>query len=96
MSSNQDEEVVILLTAIFSWNETQRALKYYVPNTISENLLLPISETQWHQLIKKIKKFGNEDCKNNMVCYQNFIITSFIIFIKLIFICLFIFHHIVY
>lgn len=66
LSSNQDEEVVILLTAIFSWNETQRALKYYVPNTISENLILPISETQWHQLIKKIKKFGNEDCKNNM------------------------------
>ncbi|KAF3421290.1 hypothetical protein E2986_10325 [Frieseomelitta varia] len=63
---NHDGPVMILLTAIFSWNETQRALKYYMTNTVLENLVLSISETQWKQLIKKIKKFDNEDCKNIM------------------------------
>ena len=65
---NHNEAVTILLTAIFSWNEAQRALKYYMPDTVLEDLVL-ISENQWKQLIKRIKKFGNEDCKNSMVCY---------------------------
>ncbi|KAK9308232.1 hypothetical protein QLX08_001704 [Tetragonisca angustula] len=63
---NHAGPVMILLTAIFSWNETQRALKYYMSNTVLEDLVLSISENQWKQLIKKIKKFGNEDCKNIM------------------------------
>lgn len=66
---NYDEKIIILLTAIYSWNETQRMLNYYIPNTSSENLVLSISEHQWQQLIKKVKEFGNEECKNNMVCY---------------------------
>lgn len=66
---NYDEKIIILLTAIYSWNETQRMLNYYIPNTSSENLVLSISEHQWQQLIKKVKEFGNEKCKNNMVCY---------------------------
>lgn len=66
---NYDEKVIILLTAIYSWNETQRMLNYYIPNIISENLVSSISEHQWQQLIKKVKEFGNEKCKNSMVCY---------------------------
>lgn len=66
---NYDEKVIILLSAIYSWNETQRMLNYYIPNIISENLVSSISEHQWQQLIKKVEEFGNEKCKNNMVCY---------------------------
>lgn len=66
---NCDEKIIILLTAIYSWNETQRMLNYYISNTTSENLVLSISEYQWQQLIKKVKEFGNEKCKNSMVCY---------------------------
>lgn len=66
---NYDEKVIILLTAIYSWNETQRMLNYYIPNISSENLVSSISEHQWQQLIKKVKEFGNEKCKNSMVCY---------------------------
>lgn len=66
---NCDEKIIILLTAIYSWNETQRMLNYYISNTTSENLVLSISECQWQQLIKKVKEFGNEKCKNSMVCY---------------------------
>lgn len=66
---NYDEKVIILLSAIYSWNETQRMLNYYIPNITSENLVSSISEHQWQQLIKKVEEFGNEKCKNNMVCY---------------------------
>lgn len=66
---NCDEKIIILLTAIYPWNETQRMLNYYISNTTSENLVLSISECQWQQLIKKVKEFGNEKCKNSMVCY---------------------------
>ncbi|CAK9806080.1 hypothetical protein ANTQUA_LOCUS4699 [Anthophora quadrimaculata] len=64
---NYNEQIfVILLTAIFSWNEVQRTLKYYVPKSVPEDLELPISQNQWQQLIQKVADFGNENCKNIM------------------------------
>ncbi|XP_017799294.1 PREDICTED: uncharacterized protein LOC108580138 [Habropoda laboriosa] len=90
---NYDEQIfVILLTAIFSWNQAQRALKYYVPKSVSEDLKLLISENQWQQLIKKVADFGNENCKNSMnklilqqtTIFQNISSESSIIFKNLI------------
>ncbi|CAL7946232.1 unnamed protein product [Xylocopa violacea] len=63
---NHDEKTTLLLTAIYSWNEMKTALSYYMPTISSENLGFPISENQWHKLIKRIKKHGSENSKNNM------------------------------
>ncbi|XP_017892755.1 uncharacterized protein LOC108632592 [Ceratina calcarata] len=55
-----------LIIAIFSWNEAQRALKYYISSISSNNLELRISENQWQKLIKRVKKYGSGKCKNYM------------------------------
>lgn len=61
--------IVMLLDAIFSWNETKNTLKYYVPNIVIENLKFPILQEQWQQLIPRITNFGRDSCKDSMVCY---------------------------
>ncbi|XP_076636388.1 uncharacterized protein LOC143349203 [Colletes latitarsis] len=58
--------IIILLAAIFSWNETQKALKYYVPKVATQDLRFPISRIQWQQLIQRITNFGKDNCKNSM------------------------------
>lgn len=60
--------IVILLSGIFSWTETQTALKYYVPKAVTRDLTFPISQDQWQQLIQRITNFGEDNCKNSMVC----------------------------
>nr|XP_012141616.1 PREDICTED: uncharacterized protein LOC100882148 isoform X2 [Megachile rotundata] len=64
---NYNEEVtVILLAAIFSWNEMQRALKYYVPKIVPQDFKFPISEDQWQQLVQRITNFGKNNSKDSM------------------------------
>ncbi|XP_076751649.1 uncharacterized protein LOC143423901 isoform X2 [Xylocopa sonorina] len=63
---NDDEKITILLTALYSWNEMQTVLSYYMSTIVSKDLELPISEDQWHKLIKRIKKHGSQNSKNNM------------------------------
>ena len=58
--------IVILLTVIFSWNEAQKALKYYVPKAVTRDLTFPISQDQWQQLVQRITNFGKDNCKNSM------------------------------
>ncbi|XP_054006191.1 uncharacterized protein LOC128891051 [Hylaeus anthracinus] len=64
---NHNKKIItILLSAIFSWNETHSALKYYVPNAIAQELRFPISQVQWQQLFQRITNFGEDSCKNSM------------------------------
>ncbi|XP_031839197.1 uncharacterized protein LOC116429879 [Nomia melanderi] len=58
--------IVMLLDAIFSWNETKNTLKYYVPRTVMQNLKFPILQDQWQQLIPRITNFGRDSCKSSM------------------------------
>nr|XP_034173255.1 uncharacterized protein LOC117601077 [Osmia lignaria]XP_034173257.1 uncharacterized protein LOC117601077 [Osmia lignaria]XP_034173258.1 uncharacterized protein LOC117601077 [Osmia lignaria]XP_034173259.1 uncharacterized protein LOC117601077 [Osmia lignaria]XP_034173260.1 uncharacterized protein LOC117601077 [Osmia lignaria]XP_034173261.1 uncharacterized protein LOC117601077 [Osmia lignaria]XP_034173262.1 uncharacterized protein LOC117601077 [Osmia lignaria]XP_034173263.1 uncharacterized p len=64
--SYNEKITVTLLAAIFSWNEMQRALIYYMPKIVPQNLKFPISEDQWQQLIQRITNFGTDNSKNSM------------------------------
>ncbi|XP_015432834.1 PREDICTED: uncharacterized protein LOC107188946 [Dufourea novaeangliae] len=64
---NHDEKIiVILLRAMYSWNETQKTLKYYVPKAVTRDLRCPISQDQWQQLIQRVTNFGTDSCKNSI------------------------------
>ncbi|KAI4478140.1 hypothetical protein M0804_012098 [Polistes exclamans] len=58
--------IAILLSVILSWSEIQNMIKYYLPNIQNNELVFPISEDHWQQLIQRITNFGEEECINNM------------------------------
>ncbi|XP_078047743.1 uncharacterized protein LOC144475582 [Augochlora pura] len=64
--SHNKKIIVMLLGAIYSWNETQNTLKYYVQKAVIKNLNTPILEDQWQQLIQRITNFGKDNCKDIM------------------------------
>ncbi|XP_076379515.1 uncharacterized protein LOC117221734 [Megalopta genalis] len=64
--SHNKKIIVMLLGAIYSWNETQNTLKYYVQKAVIKNLSSPILEDQWQQLIQRITNFGKDNCKDIM------------------------------
>lgn len=67
---NCNEKIAnVLLTAIYTWNETQRALNYYMPKTVTAELKSPILKMDWCQIIKNIPNIGNDNCHNSVVCY---------------------------
>ncbi|KAI4495422.1 hypothetical protein M0802_008636 [Mischocyttarus mexicanus] len=58
--------IAVLLSVILSWSEIQNMIKYYLPNVNNDELVFPISDDHWQQLIQRITNFGEEECINNM------------------------------
>ncbi|XP_015176456.1 PREDICTED: uncharacterized protein LOC107066394 [Polistes dominula] len=58
--------IAVLLSVILSWSEIQNMTRYYLPNIHKDELIFPISDDHWQQLIQRITNFGEEECINNM------------------------------
>ncbi|XP_046813158.1 uncharacterized protein LOC124421519 [Vespa crabro] len=58
--------ITVLLSVILSWSEIRNMTKYYLPKVKNHELIFPISDDHWQQLIQKITNFGEEECRNNM------------------------------
>lgn len=69
--SHDKNIIVILLTAVQSLSEMQNALNYYIPKVaLAKTLTFPIQDDHWQQLIQRISNFGEDNCKNIMVCAE--------------------------
>lgn len=67
--SHDKNVTIILLTAVQALSEMQNMLKYYVPKIVGAKMLsFPIQDDPWQQLIQRISNFGEDNCKNVMVC----------------------------
>lgn len=72
--SHNTDIIIMLLTGVQSLSEMQSMLKYYISkSTVTKKLAFPISDDAWQQLIQRISNFGEDNCRNIMVCTKMFL-----------------------